>query len=755
MLICRRLFTAGRRSLSRRRTIPITHLRLYSASVNPPNASASTSSSIDDDIKRLVSTTDIHDICTHYANLVAKLKQAGKLGSLPTRQILNETQLYRILWLLARSGRPPDVQMLYDILLDMPLVLGLTLTEDTHTAILRGLIYRGEIEVTRRWLERMPKLPGHITPTLKHYHMFLKALPDMDVCTLRLMRSIVKNMRPVGCKPTYETYEIIWLNRWALYDRGDKVIRPHAAAVLFDDMERDGLSYNPSFAEVLFQEYNKRGLPLYAEDARNMYEAKFLAYDTSASSAYGQMDIKLMRTAQSKGIRSAILLFKSWKPHRKPSPEQIRTLLRHSRQLADLRLVEQEFDVKCNVIHWSHLIVNNTRAGQLREALSIYDESKLAGIIPDTYMTSPLIHSLCQSSFAPAQEASVNKALEIYRDLCSAIPSEENDTDHSAGPEQEIYSTLLRGLATVKYPYKYIDVAKEIMNDMAARGITQDDSNTASSIIALHMRNASNTEEALDVYRRLKSPLDAKGYTVVLNVFCKLRFETTIQIPSLKGYFEIVKDMRLAGFNTTVEVYTILLHRLSSTATEVQQNDKFPDAPSVIEALTRTLRRVHDLLSLDASLSPDAVLWNQMISTYQRLGCFADAYRIWEMMYISGQFNDSSVSVILDACAFSGAYSIAKRIIERLMRDNYRFNTHNWSTWLECLCRLGKLDEAIQVLCGEIEGSPQGVTLNAEHVKLVYKFAKSENREGEVLHQIREKSPNLWATLPAHIQGLI
>lgn len=750
MLVCKSLFRTGARSLSRCRSAPVTRLRLYSS--NPPDVSASTSSPIEDDINKLTSTTSLHGIHTHYTDLVTKLKASGKLDSLPTRKILHEKQLYKILWLLARSGRPPDVQMLHDILLDMPLVLGMTLTEDAHTAIIRGLVHRGDVSAARKWIEAMPKLPGFITPTLEHYHMFLKALPDMEVCTLKIMRSIVKNMRPVGCKPTHETFEILWLNRWKLYDRGDNVIRPNTATALFRDMEQEGLPHSQSFSESLFQEYNRRGFPAYAERAQNMYDERFSALGAPGSPVYGEMDLRLMKTAHHKGMRSAIVLFRSWKPDRTPSHKQIRTLLRHSRQLTDLRLIEHEFDVKCDVTHWSRIIVNNVRAGQLREALSIYDESKSAGIIPDTYMVAPLVHALCHSTFSPPQEADVEKALLIYQDLCSAVPSEEIHADHPSNPDTELYSTLLRGLATVKNYYKYTDAAKKILDDMTARDVNCEDSATATSIIVLLMRNATNTEDALEIYRRFKSPLDDKGYTVVLGAFCKLRFESTITIPSLRGYFEIVRDMRTAGFNTTVEVYTILFHQLSTIATEVQQKDCFVDVNQILEDLIRTLRRAHDLLTLDASLSPDAVLWNQMINTYQRVGCFVDAYRIWEMMYISGQFNDSSVSSILDACGYAKAYSVARRIVDKLAKDNYRFTSHNWNTWLECLCRGGKLDEAIKVLCGESENSPQGVVgLDAESVKLVLKFAKGVGREGDVLSQVKEKSPYLWDTLPLYI----
>lgn len=772
MSICRTLLTVGTRALSRPsscRTTPIaipSYLLHYSTTVNTPqattiNASPSSSSTIEEDIQRLTSTTSLHALHTHYTSLVAKLKESEKLGSFPTRKVLSEAQLHKILWLLASSGRPSDIQRLHDILLDMPLVFGLTQTEGTHTAIIRGFIRRGDVHATRRWLEGMPKRPGHVTPSLEHYHMFLQALPEMENCSFRFMRGVVNNMRPVGCKPTNETFKLLFSGRWRLHDQGGSRVRPVAVAAMFEDMEREGLPYDPSFSELLYDEYFKRGLPLYAEQVQNMYRTRFRACDASVRSAHGDMDLRIMQTAQSKGMRSAIALYKSWKPEKSPSSEQIRTMLRHTRHLPDLHLIEKEFHVKCDVIHWSLLISNNVRAGKLQEALDIYEESKLRGITPDAAMVSPLIHSLCRSSFGPPQEANIDRALSLYQDLRAAVPLEESSSpqrashlEHSAGPDQDIYATLLRGLATAKSSRHYMDVAKELMDDMTARNCAQDDSSTVSSIIVLHMRNSSSIEEALEVYRRLKSSLDEKGYTTVLSAFCKLRFGESIQIPSLRGYFEMVKDMRLAGLNITIEVYTILLHQLGLVATQIQEA-KHPDVAAFRDKLILTTRRTHDLLTLDASLSPDAILWNQMIDTYQRLGCFADAYRVWEMMYLSGQFDPTSVSIIFDACGYAGAYSVAKRIIKRLVRDDYQFSLHNWNTWLECLCRLGKLDEAVQVLCGEGEGLPKGAQLDTESVKIVFKFAKGERREVEILRHVKRQLPDLWITLPPYIQDLI
>ncbi|KAF9454110.1 hypothetical protein P691DRAFT_717986 [Macrolepiota fuliginosa MF-IS2] len=761
MSTCRSLLRLGR-SLSRPNSCRIAPIVLHGRSLQystTTNPTASSSAPIEQDVEKLTSTTSLHAIHTHYTNLVAKLKESEKLGSFPTRKILSETQLYKILWLLARSGRPSDIQRLNDILLDMPLVLGLSPTVDTHTVIIKGFIRRGDIHATRRWIEGMPKRPGQLTPTLEHYHLFLQALPEMEECSFKFMRGLVNNMRPTGCKPTMETFRLLLLARWKLHDQGGSRVRPISLAAMFEDMEKEGLPYDPIFSELLYDEYAKRDLSLYAEQTQSMYQAKFSAQD-SKRPGLGEMDSKIMQTAQSKGIRSAIALYRSWKPTKLPSPANIHSMLRHSHRLPDLHLIEQEFNVKCDVVHWSLLILNNVRADKLEEALPIYEASKAAGITPDAAMVSPLIHSLCRSNFGPPLEAKIDQALQIYVDLRAAVPPEEagnsqrqNFLEHSIGPDQDIYATLLRGIATARLIYRYKDVAKEIMDDMASRNYTPDDSSTVSSIIVLHMRHSSSIDEALEVYRRLKPSLDEKGYAVVLSAFCKLRFGDSVQIPSIRGYFEMVKDMRLAGLNITVEVYTILLHQLGLIATQIQRA-----SPSGInefrEKLILTTRRTHDLLTLDASLSPDAILWNQMMDTYQRLGCFADAYRVWEMMYLSSQFDSTSVSIIFDACGYAGAYSVARRIMTRLVRDNYQYTSHNWNTWLECLCRLGRLDEAVGVLCGEGEGLPEGARSDVESVKLVFKFAKGERKEREVMCRVQESLPDLWVALPESIRGV-
>ncbi|KAF5352657.1 hypothetical protein D9756_005972 [Leucocoprinus leucothites] len=769
MSICRTLLRAGSRSFprpssTRRPSVtPYPHFSrqlfiLNDTSANDADTATSSTTSIEQHVEGLTKTNDIRNIHSHYTTLVAKLKESKERNHLPTREILTEAQIHKILWLLARSGRPSDVQRIYDILLDMPLVLGVKPTLETHTAIIRGLIRRGDSNATRRWLEGMPMRAGNFTPSIEQYHLFLEALPDMEGASLKLMRSVVNKMRQSGCKPTTETFKLVFLGRMKLGDLNESPLRPVSMAAVFEDMEREDLPYDPSFGELLLQEFTKRGQTKVGQQILGMYEDKFRDEDREGRKKLSPTELKLVQMAQAKGMHSAIHYFKHLRPKQNPSEGDITAMLRHSLQSRDLQLLEREFGVKCTIIHWSLLINNNVRAGKPGVAYSILKTAKDAGIVPDAPMITPLIRFLCQSRPSPSEEEQhISLALYLYDELRKAcpppesVPSEPNE--HSKGPDYTLYTTLLRGLSTSKQSHKYMEIAKELMGDMVKRNLVPDDSNMFTSIIILYMRNAPTVEDALAFYRQHKSALDESGFTAVLAAFCKLRFGDSIQIPSLKGYFEIVKDMRLAGFDITVEVYTILLNQLGFIATQILKEGG-ESTTETRNSLVSTTRRVHDLLSLDASLSPDTILWNQLMDTYQRLGCFGDAYRVWEMIYLSGQFDSTSVSVMLDACAFSEAYSVARKIITKLTRDDYQFTSHNWNTWMECLCRMGRLDEAIGFLCGK-EESLRNVKRDVESVKIVFKFAKSQKREAEVLVHVRAMLPHIWEQLPSSIRELI
>ncbi|GLB35900.1 putative PPR repeat [Lyophyllum shimeji] len=706
-------------------------------------------------VQRLQSRNPISAIHTYYPALVAELQKTATTSSSKPPPSLTYQQLVTLLDVLATSGRPADLQRIEEILQHMPTVFGFDVTIDIHTVIIRGLIKHGNDHTIHRWLLSMPSRAAPFTPTLEQFHIFLEAC--LELSPFKFIRHAIRTMRQTGCKPTNETFKYLIRSRWNVAAQEEKVPHVMVFSSILDDMKIQNMRYSSSIENLLYKNYVERGYEKWAEEIRAQYRTRFLDGQSLQQTRETDRNSELSRIAQSQGVQAAIaLFFKELKPKGcTSSPEVLRAILRHSKTMDDIRTVQREFDTQLTVDHWSIVITNSARAGNIEDALSIYQESRSAGVVPDAALVHPLLKALCQSATQSPTEESLDSALAIYRDLAavatpSSAPKETYD-EHSVGPDAGIYQTLLRGLASSSNLEKYFPIAKELLDEMQSHNVSMSDSFTASSIIVLFMRRAETLSDALDVYYGLRSSLDEKGYAIVLNAFCKLSFGDDLHVPSLTNYFQIVKDMRRAGLEITVEVYTILLHQLAAIATK--SRTPAVQAPAGLrDHLITTTRRAHDFMTLDAAVSPDEQVWNQLMDTYQRLGCFADAYRVWETMYLSGRFNHVSVSIILDACGYAGAWQAARKITTQLFRDRFSFNLHNWNTWIECLCRLGRLNDAVKVVCLEMGKNQNTVAPDVESARILIKFARRDKQEAVVLDRLERYLPELWTSLPADLR---
>ena len=715
------------------------------------------------------SSTASHDRSALGSLLIAKLKAGDSLSAIheyypaltaelrktkqsQTDSPLSREQLLSLLAILGSSGRPLDLQRIEEILCDMPSIFGIEPSIEVHTTIIRALIKHGNVRTIHRWLINMPTRPGRLTPTIEQFHLFLEACIDLE--SFKYMRNLVLSMAKIGCKPTNETFKILIRARWEKSTQEEQVPHVVVFSTVVDDMKKEGLPYDPAIDALLYDTYASHGFIAYADQIRAVYRAQF-STNALEQEQGTKLDLRLSQAARVGGIGTAIKLFRSLQPTEEAtSPVTFRSILHYSRSVDDLRTVETEFDIKATAGHWSILIGNNLRTGQIPDAISIYQEMKRAGVILDPALAGSLIRSLCQSTFKPPSEDFLDHALSIYHDLktdASSSPAAAEDVGPFTGLDTEVYQNLLRGLVSSPNSDKYLPLAKSLLADMEARNMSLKDSIIASSIIVVFLRQSPTSSEALEAYRSLRSSLDEKAYELVLNAFCRLSFGDHIQIPSLGDYFEIVKDMRRAGLSVTTEVYTIFLRQLSVIATQLKELGE--NAPAdLIHQLILTARRTHDLLTLDAAVSPDANVWNQLMNTYQSLGCFADSYRVWDLMYLSGRFDHDSVSIILEACGHAGAWQVAKNVCAKLFNGHFVFNLHNWNTWLECLCRLGKLNDALKVACLEMGKGQNSVVPDVRSAQILIGYSKQVNQQKEVLARIQRHLPELWNILPENLK---
>ncbi|KAK2461554.1 hypothetical protein APHAL10511_006017 [Amanita phalloides] len=691
----------------------------------------------------------------NYPALVAQLRERRK--TVPVSPPLNHRHLTNILQKLGESGRPADLRQIQDILEDTSFVFGVELTLDVHTTILHALKKHGNFRTLYLWLRRIPILPGHLRPTLEQFHIVLEAGAELG--TFKELRNMVLSMRESGFEPTIETFKILIRARWQFAELEENLPHIIAFSALLEDMKREGLSYNHSVSDMLFSGYADRGLVALADQIRALYEQHFSDDLTPEEKQKLSWNLKLSDVAQTRGIKAAVTTFRSLvKEGCKADPATVSALLTHSHAQSDLEYVEKELQLKPSVDHYSLLINNCIQTGTITGALALYDRARNEGLEPGAILVAPLIRHLCQMIDGRPLDELLDKAIALYGDFSSHRPTDaatEEGTLHLPGSDLKVYQALLHGLASSPNIQKYFPIALSLLEDMNARGLSENDSTIASSIIVLHMRNSTTPAEALTVYHTRRSALDQEGYSVVLNAYSKLTFGKTIHVPSLVDYFGIIKDMRHAGFTITTEVYTVLLRQLAAMATELDQARQVNDRPHVAElrsSLITTTRRTHDLLTLDANVSPDARVWNQLMNTYQGLGCFGDAYRVWELMYLSGRFDHQSVSIILDACGWARAWQVAMQVRKRLLRDKFRFDRHNWNTWIECLCRLGRLDDAVKVVCLEM-GKNENVYADVESVRILLKFAGQCNQQAGVLSRIQRYLPDLWNSLPQDLQN--
>lgn len=709
----------------------------------------------------------------HYIPLIAELDRI-KAENLPppSPNLLTREQLITIIDLLATSGRPPDLECIRSMFSHLPVYFDIPVTPDLHTVVISALLKQGYVPLAQEWMRRMPELPPHTTPTLEHFHTFLKGCPH-HVPLLFLRDVVVTRMRRAGVRPVNETFSI--LIRCIIHNaiQAKATLKVETFSTIIADMKMLRLAPDPSVLSPIVDYYIDNGFQEYAEALRRTYAANFpdeLAPEEQQRNAWNK---QLAAAALDSGVEAALKLFRGLAPLGcTASPDTIRAILSCTKSVEDLRKVEEALGVRADASEYAVLVNNNIRVRKVQDALTVYEEAKKAGVVPVAGLVGPIIRSLSSSEKkAPkAHNADLDGALSLYSDLDDAFPppapdsaeaaTSNNHSEHSKGPDVDIYTSLLRGLSLSSNIRTAYPIAVALQHDMKARGISATISVKISNII-LDMRNCETLDEAFSRYRKRRAELTEYGYLAVLHAFSRMSLSMG-HPDSLEYYFQIVADMRLAGFHISARVYTDILQQFGEIAgmrkknwqkgKEYSRDPSYPTPPKLFADLDEAVRQIHDLMSLDPAVTPQSVVWNQLMDTYQRIQNFPEAYRTWQTLYHSGKYGPVAVSVILDACGFCGEYDMAKQIVSQLMQDNYVFNLHNWNSYIECLCRLNQITEALKVVCSDMGSVAQPVKPELSTIMIMLKAAESRIQTNIILQRVRRVLPELWKALPQNME---
>ncbi|TEB38889.1 hypothetical protein FA13DRAFT_415226 [Coprinellus micaceus] len=692
----------------------------------------------------LKTTKDLSTIHAVYPTFVEGLRKARLKSHTDTPLV--EEDVRNILGALAASGRPQDLQRIDELLHDLESVFGIQPTPEIYTTIVESFAQKAHPRIGLNFLAKMPILPGSFIPIVDHFIAVLE--PAIEKAPFSFVRDAVANMHRLGCRPNADIANIVIRALWRANEVDGQKPTLETFAPIFDLIESWKISYSSSTANLIASLFDGAGLGASGQKTRSVYEQRFK--DTNGSDPWAS---KLTHAAVTSGIKAACDLFNqsSGNKHEKARSQALRHVLRGSSTLSDIELASKELETPLDVRHWTNVISNACRRNNIPEALRIYEASRSSLFHIDAGLVAPIIRTLWRkASQQRASDEFIDQALALYHDLIASYPPDSTTQQEpgkgfrsTRGPDADIFHTLFRLLSRNQHPDKYFPIAIQLVKDMQAYKFSTRVSPVAASLICLGMQQCDTSDSALDVYRRYQEFLDEDGYGIVLQFFCKKEFGPHYA-PAIQDYFGIVRDMQRAGIEVTPKVYTILLTQIGYLAAKLTgdvSDQRFAD-----ELLSIT-RRTHDILSLDTSFAPDQVLMSQLLNTYQRLGYLGDAYRVWELMYLTGNYNPVTVSNILDGCGHAGDLHTARAIWTKLFRDGFSFDLNNWNAWVECLCRCGQLDMARKVVLDDMPRAGKKPTV--ETVSILLGFARGQKVEREVLAQIQVNFPSLYPRVVA------
>lgn len=722
-----------------RRWLTTTHTRFTHCSA--------TSTSPSGDVSRAPSNklTAIH---SHINQVLNSLPES------PTDKVaLSADEVMRVLGTLAASARQQDLALIENILGQLTPLCGLRVDTNVHNHVLQGLMKNGNIQTLLNWLSQMHEKPGNVRPFLEHWHAFLNYCADNG--QPKIIRHAMSKMAHSGRKPNNNTFRIFFR---ALFNSGAPVSEFYSA---FDRIENYSFRYDESLADMLFEGFMKFNEPQQAVEVKEEFQRRFSKRVVKSNAIQAEWEESLENEVEKCGIESAVRLCEDFRNEGyKITAHTLTIMLRSSRQVADLEYAEETLQMKAGPLQWSILVGNAVQAGDLPGADSIYRQFRLRELTPDAPLIQPLVAALCDSAFRSHDDGPIDQALELYRDLSRAKPPSSSNAattrqfgrQRSLGPDAYMYGTLLRAMANSVDVQKYSQLAVDLLADMEAREIKPDGHVTVASLIVMAMRSSSSFDDALQAYRKVmgnENPknVGVKGYRWILYVLSRLSFDHEPALPPIWHYFEIVKDMRRSGVEITPYVYASLLRRLAKLAEGASSEDT--------RRLAASVRRVHDHLTLDPSITPDTLLWNQLMDAYQRVGLFVEAYRVWEVLLISETYDHASVSIILDACGYANAWPLAEQVIKKLSERSFLLNQGNWNAYVECMCRNGMLNDAVKMVCLEMGKNQKDVKPNLATAQVLLTFATRTNQQDEVAMRLQRYLPELWDSLPADLGGFV
>ena len=674
-------------------------------------------------------------------------------------------EVERVLSILTKHAGKENARTLDQFLRDLKTVYGVEPDMKLLSDVLEILIRAGLGKDAYDTLYYFWNKKSSFRPDSTHWSLVMCELARLGESSL--LRKCVDDMKASWPFPKIVHYE--YLIEGMLYS--EQPLTVEEVHQLLDEIATLNLPYSDSIYSKLSDLNEKMSLKNTAESFSDAYKN---CYSTRTVPSGAQFQSWLSSLHEQRSSSKSAFETKLRLLRQQGFIPTSRTLarilqLRGVTSVEEIIYLKTFLEVEANVICWSIVLKNALeKQGQSknqgwRPAKAVYQAAREQGITPDSAMVDPLLRAMCGGQISGISEEALNDAVWLYDDFIT--------TSSSSKPDVAIFNTLLRALTSSSNKEKHFPTAMRVLEDMRRLSVEMDPM-TATSVAVLLIRSCSTFEEAGETYRRIRDlnggVLDAKGYTAVLHAFCSLDIELNDRnsldlksdddsdngyldqpvikhrsVPPSSIYFEIVNDMQTRGFTKTSEVYTILLGRYAALSTRAQRVYSLRTRHSLLVTLRNVISETHHRITLDATLDLDPPLLNQLMDAYNRVGDFGGVMTVWALLTSGGKVTPTSISVIFDACGFSGAYETANRVFKEIREMGMKMNRRNWNAWIECLGRLGRLEEAFDVVSEGMRIEENLELPDEEAVKILLSFAAKAGKVDEIRERLHQRFPEL------------
>lgn len=562
--------------------------------------------------------------------------------SLPPSPI-DRNLLKRLVLLVRNGGTKSDLGFLQQLLHDLPNRFQQPLTHFEYNALIYAYGVHQLPKKAQALFEEMKQ--SGIQPNIYTYNTLLQVYKERG--ELEQAQALFDEIK----EPDTVTYNTM-LQLWLQTGHKDRVFR------LYDTLKDTGDVY--TYSIIL-----DAAIPENPEVAQSVFDKLMIRQDLDTTA------MNTMLRYRADELEEKLALFNRLKQKCKPDRTTFNILLdmclkngNPARAFMIYREMKHE-RIRPDLITYGTLIHAEARGGTLKGALDLFEELKKR-MKPNRRIVNSLVN-MATLATSPSQ---------LDR-LLSVIKPYEGQLDTMA------YNMLIGGLAQ----FGRSEQVQEIY-DRVFRHEKPDIATFTHLILAYANDNC--VDDALEIYQVLrehhhqekaKVRLDATFYSTLIASLSTVKEDNNERLLAALVLFN---DMRSLGIQPSAHTYTAMLHACG------QYRDGY------------VLEHVYGLIKVDLYLDPDIGIYNALMDAYNRTGDGETVLEIWQQLTTSSEvvIDPTTVSIVFDSCGHNGHFDRAISIWRWLQLAGFKLNTNNYTSYIECLCRIpgrAGFDQALEV----------------------------------------------------------